>query len=522
MTLPIPSELLLAIFNFAVHTSCDPADQPDPPSLDMLMAMEEDPIASAPAASGPTSIHRVAEYLESQLQPGIIAHVTNPFTPLHISHVCKDWRDAAFSAPELWSSIYVTDGKPNTPHLLRLWLRNSRSQPLDIVFRDTPSGSDGYHSDYIGEMIQIAAEHSVRWRTFKVRLRRQKLSIMEMMRVLHGIVTPLLQTLAFSFNTFELGDTDFNDLWMSLIANAPKLQELQIWSANYSQHFLAAIHFGRLTCITLIMVRFQDGDLFWNALRGCKVLRTLEISFDLGPGDSPWAFPQPPLSSAVVSIPSLRQLRLIGGSHLCLPLLGLDLPSLSSLTVLTNHTERYMRRLTTDVYMALEYFLTRCRCQLLSFKIRDERESGFEMRVSPILRHCALRDLVELTLGSPVGKKTLELLVRSPTNHGLLQGLKRIDLQALAAGGEIPVALVTEMAASRSCDSRPAVNLASLTVGFLSRTQLIHEMRTWNAHVAEKGNMELEKVFYLATNVERTRTLKDEFLYRDFSMIQGW
>ncbi|KAF6754940.1 hypothetical protein DFP72DRAFT_847915 [Ephemerocybe angulata] len=344
MTLPIPSELLLAIFNFAVHTSCDPADQPDPQSLDsdMLMTMEQDPIASAPATSGPT------------------------------------------------------DGRAGAPKVLRLWLQNSRSQPLDIVFRDTPNGSSG---DTIVEMIKMAAEHSMRWKTFKVRLRRQKLSINEVMKVLHGIVTPLLQTLAFSFNTIELGDTQFDDLWMSLIANAPKLQELQMWSANYSKHFLAAIPFGRLTCITLIMVRFQDGDLVWNALRSCKVLRTLAISFGFGPGDSPWAFTQPPSSSAVVSIPSLRQLRLIGGSDLCLLLLGLHLPSLSSLTVHTNHTERYMRRLTTDVYMALEDFLTRSRCQLNSFKIRDERESGFEMRVSPILRHSALRDLVELRLG---------------------------------------------------------------------------------------------------------------------------
>ncbi|KAF5335412.1 hypothetical protein D9611_011695 [Ephemerocybe angulata] len=189
----------------------------------------------------------------------------------------------------------------------------------------------------------------------------------------------------------------------------------------------------------------------------------------------------------------------------------------------TNHVERYVRRPITDVYMALEDFLARSRCQLFSFKIRDEREGAkFERRVSPILRHCALRDLVELSLGSPVGKKTLELLVRSPTNDSLLQGLKRIDIQALALGEKVPVASVTEMAASRSCDSRPAFNLAFLTVGFLSRTKLIHEMKTWNVRLAEKGNLELEKVFYLATNAECTRRLKGEFLYRDFSMIQGW
>ncbi|KAF6754936.1 hypothetical protein DFP72DRAFT_898082 [Ephemerocybe angulata] len=522
MTLPFPPELLLAIFNVAVHTSYDSADQLDPPSLDMLMAMEEDPTPSTPAPSGPTGIHKDVEYPESQLQPGIIAHVTNPFTPLHLSHVCKDWRDAAFSAPELWSSIYVADGRPNTYRLLRLWLQNSGSQPLDIVFRETLNGSSG---DTIVELIQMAAEHSVRWRTFKVRLRRQKLSIKEVAKVLHGIVTPLLQTLAFSFNTIELGDTQFDDLWMSLITNAPKLQELQMWSATYSKNFLAAIPFDRLTCIALIMVRFQGEDLFWKALRGCKVLRTLSISFGLGPAtESRWYTTQPS-SPAVVSIPSLRHFNLVGGSDLCLLLLGLHLPSLNSLTMHTNHVERYVRRPITDVYIALEDFLTRSRCQLLSFKIRDEREGAkFERRVSPILRHSALRDLVELTLGSPVGKKTLEYLVGSPTNDGLLQGLKRIDLQALALGEEIPVASVTEMAASRSCDSRLAVNLVFLTVGFLSRTQLILEMRAWNDYIAEEGNLtrNVEKVFYYASGAERTRRLKGEFLCRDFSMIQGW
>ncbi|KAF5335392.1 hypothetical protein D9611_011700 [Ephemerocybe angulata] len=499
MSMPVPLELLLTIFDFAVHTS------------------------SLPATGGPTGkVHKDTEYPESQLQPGIIAHTTNPFTPLHISHVCKDWRNAAFSAPELWSSIYVADGSPSTPKLLLLWLQNSRSRPLDIIFRDTPHGSSGYDSGgTIVEMIQMAAEHSVRWRTFKVKLRRQELPMKEVNKALHGIGTPLLQTLAFSFNPADFGYTRPDDLWISLIANAPKLQELQMWSTRYPEHFLAAIPFDRLTCITLIMVRFQDGDLFWKALRGCKVLRTLAVSFGLRPEH----ITQTLLSLPVVSIPSLRHLNLIGGTALCLLLLRLHAPSLSSLTIHTNLPDQYVGRPTTDVYMALEDFLTRSGCQLLSFKIRDDIEGPrSERRLSPILRHCALRHLVDLTLGNPVGEDTLEMLVRSPKNDGLLQRLKRIDLQALAIGGkigEIPqVAYATEMAASRSGDSRPAVNLASLTVGFMLRTQLIHEIRTWDEQVAEKGNLELDKVFYFVDDTECTRRLKDEFLYRDFSMIQ--
>ncbi|KAF5335331.1 hypothetical protein D9611_011716 [Ephemerocybe angulata] len=245
MALPFPPELLLIIFNFAVHTSYDPADQPDSPSFDMSVAS-----ALADIWDGLTGIRKDTEYPESQLQPGVIAHTTNPFTPLHISHVCKDWRDIAFSASELWSSIYVADGMASAPHLLGLWLQNSRSQPLDMVFRDTPNGSSG---DTIVEMIQMAAEHSVRWRTFKVRLRRRRLPMEEVKKALHGIVTPLLQTLAFSFNPTELGGTQFDDLWTSLIANAPNLQELQMWSTKYSEDFVSSIPFDHLTCITLVM-----------------------------------------------------------------------------------------------------------------------------------------------------------------------------------------------------------------------------------------------------------------------------
>ncbi|KAF6754962.1 hypothetical protein DFP72DRAFT_1123572, partial [Ephemerocybe angulata] len=450
----------------------------------------------------------------------------NPFTPLDISHVCRDWRSIAFSAPELWSSIYVADGQPSTVHLLRLWLQNSGSRPLDLVFRDTPGVTSGdiSRSNTIVEMLKVAAAHSKRWRSFKVRLRRGRLWMKDVMEALSGIETPLLETLA-------LGP-QFSAVWIrALITGSPQLQELQMWSTmDRSKDFLLAVPFHRLTTITLTMVAFQRDSLFLNSLRRCEVLETLTISLNDG---SYWGALQPPSSSdAAVSIPSLRHFNLIGTSHICDLLQNLHLPSLISFSLHTRYydTQTNAGHLRNDVYMALEDLFTRSQCHLRSFKIRDEKEGGFEGRLLSILHHPALRDLGELRVGSIVGERALEWLgggdrtstPPSTHTHTPFQDLKHIHLEAFAVDPKILSAPVVAMIGLRIRGTGLVAKLRCLTVGFLSETQLIYETRAWNGLVADRGGLGVDKVFYFASNAERARRLRSEFLYRDFSLIQGW
>ncbi|KAF5335417.1 hypothetical protein D9611_011699 [Ephemerocybe angulata] len=514
----IPPELLLTIFELAVHTPFDPEVQP--PSLETSSSLDDliigKPPPSTEASIGTTSarIHIDANYPESQLESGIIAHETNPFTPLDISHVCRDWREIAFSSPELWSSIYVADGHLSTVHLLQLWLQNSGSRPLDLVFRET--NGDISQSNTIVEMLKVAAAHSRRWRSFKLRLRRGRLWMNKVMEALGGIETPLLETLAFNFSIdSNQGSPPFNDAWIPLITNSPQLQELQMWSSmDHSKDFLLAVPFHRLTTITLPMVSFQRDSLFLNSLRRCEVLETLTISLNLGHS-------YPSSSDATVSIPSLRHLNLIGSSPICNLLLNLHLPSLISLSLHTRYYDMQLnaRRLGNDVYMALEDFFTRSQCHLRSFKIRDE-EVDFEGRLLSLLHHPGLRGLGELRVGSTVGERTLEWLGGGdPTSTPPFQDLKHIHLEAFAADPKILSATVVAMTGSRI---RGNGLLRSLTVGFLSETQLIYETRAWNGLVADRGGLGVDKVFYFASNAERARRLRGEFLYRDFSLIQGW
>ncbi|KAF6754939.1 hypothetical protein DFP72DRAFT_355165 [Ephemerocybe angulata] len=520
MTPFIPSELLLTIFDLAVHTPFDPEVQ----SLETISSLDDPiigkPIPSTVASIGTTTarIHIDANYPESQLGSGIIAHETNPFTPLDISHVCRDWREIAFSAPELWSSIYVADGHLSTVHLLQLWLQNSGSRPLDLVFRET--NGDISRSNTIVEMLKVAAAHSRRWRSFKLRLRRGRLWMNIVMEALGGIETPLLETLAFNFSIdSNQGSPPFNDAWIPLITNSPQLQELQMWSTmDRSKDFLLAVPFHRLTTITLTMVAFQRDSLFLNSLRRCEVLETLTISLNDG---SYWGALQPPSSSdAAVSIPSLRHLNLIG-KRLCDLLQNLHLPSLISLSLHTNYYDIHTtRRLGTDIYMALDDLFTRSQCHLRSFKIRDVEQNDFETRLLFLLHHPALRGIGELRVGSKVRERTLEWLGGGdPTSTPPFQDLKHIHLEAFAADPKILSATVVAMTGSRI---RGNGLLRSLTVGFLSETQLIYETRAWNGLVADRGGLGVDKVFYFASNAERARRLRGEFLYRDFSLIQGW
>ncbi|KAF6754935.1 hypothetical protein DFP72DRAFT_355161 [Ephemerocybe angulata] len=528
----IPSELLLTIFDLAVHTPFDPEVQPleSISSLDDLIIGE--PPSSTMASIGTTTvgIHTDANYPECHLESGIIAHETNPFTPLDISHVCKDWRKIAFSAPELWSSIYVADGHlSSTVHLLRLWLENSGSRPLDLVFRETPGAryryGDNSGSDATVEMLKVTAAHSRRWRSFKVRLRRGRLWMNKVMEELGGIETPLLETLAFSFHTISYHNgPQFHDAWIPLITGSPQLQELQMWSSiDRSKDVLLAVPFHRLTTITLYMVSFHRDSLFLNSLRRCEVLETLTISFDRN-----WGVLQPPSSSdAAISVPSLRHLNLLGplgGNPMCNLLQNLHLPSLISLWLHTRYwdLQNGERYLCTDVYMALEDLFTRSQCHLHSFKIRDEEEVGFEGRLLSILNHPGLRDLRELRVGSKVGERALEWLGGGDRTSTLpFQDLKHIHLEAFAADSKILSAPVVTMIGLRIRGTGLVAKLESLTVGFLSETQLIYETRAWNGLVAERGRLGVDTAFYFASNAERVRRLNSEFLYRDFSLIQG-
>lgn len=501
-------ELLLDIFDLAVHSFFDP-EQPSPSS-------------GQTGAETALAIFKDDSYPQSQLQPGIIAHETNPFTPIHLSHVCKDWREMTLAAPELWSSIYIANGSPGTVKLFRHWLHQAGSRPLELVFRDTGVTSNTESGrDAVVEMLKIAAAHSEQWKSFKVRLLDLCLPLDDVIEALRGIATPKLEAIALSFNMSAISRGDFTDAWIPLVTNSPNLKHLQMWSAmDYSEEFLAIVPFSRLTTITLPMVMFSRNSRFIESLRTCKVLENMSVSLE----DEPWGEAmdmvlQPPISGAdAISIPSLRHLNLVGNRQLTTLLTNFHLPSLQTLSIHTKY-ERYSGRTIADVYLALEDLLTRSECQIHSFTIRDEDESNFEPRLLSTLQHPAFRSLRELRIGGIVGEDTLKQLTAVPTDpdleghEPLIQRLRHIHIEALS------VVERTVFDATLRTMARPG---AKATVGFLSQAQLEYAVNAWDNHVAEESLRGAEKEFYFASNLERARRLRRGYLCHDFSMIQGW
>lgn len=97
-------------------------------------------------------------------------------TPLTISAVCRDWRQAAFSEPRLWNSIYLVAVPYKAKiqaELLRDWLSRSGSLPLTIEI--DCSGQDGlqWSADTSTEattLLLAIFPYSTRCTTFRTRL----------------------------------------------------------------------------------------------------------------------------------------------------------------------------------------------------------------------------------------------------------------------------------------------------------------------------------------------------------------
>ncbi|EJD32545.1 hypothetical protein AURDEDRAFT_189132, partial [Auricularia subglabra TFB-10046 SS5] len=82
------------------------------------------------------------------------------FGRLSILHVSRTWRTTAFSFPETWSVIRISQGDPSAHLFLNLVLLNTASYPVDFHF--TSSAMLGTSSE---DMSLVVAEHLERFRS---------------------------------------------------------------------------------------------------------------------------------------------------------------------------------------------------------------------------------------------------------------------------------------------------------------------------------------------------------------------
>ncbi|KAJ7113006.1 hypothetical protein C8R44DRAFT_984853 [Mycena epipterygia] len=85
-------------------------------------------------------------------------------SPTMLGHICRKWRNIAFSTPALWRALSVTMDQPSLSkqlHLLETWLKRSGSCPLSISLADdTDDGEVGLMD--INKFLQTIFVHRAR------------------------------------------------------------------------------------------------------------------------------------------------------------------------------------------------------------------------------------------------------------------------------------------------------------------------------------------------------------------------
>ncbi|TEB27761.1 hypothetical protein FA13DRAFT_1736227 [Coprinellus micaceus] len=416
----------------------------------------------------------------------------------------------AFGEANLWSTIYVTNGSPGFPDLLQLWLTNSGSRSLKLVFRDGPDyiERDG---DVVVAMLHLAAAHSHRWSTFKVRLRSLRLPGKGVYDALKNVETPNLIGLAYSFNwnpdVVLEGGSSFHDLFMEtckrLVKQSLRLREMQMWSTmDHDLDFLSAIPFPRLSVMTLPVVYILEHSRFLANLSHCACLRTLTISLA---GNQPQSSPH-----YALAIPSLRNLNVIGFStaHVNTFLRVFHLPSLQHLSVHTNSL------FLPGSPLALVEVLDHWQPTLLSLELRDEQSSRLDLFFSSWARHPAVQSLIYLRVGGLHSANIFPTLTLGSPGPSLMPQLQRIHAETVHLGYECGG--LTMMALSRS---NPWSGLRlSVEADFLLEEELVRETEFWD----KCGDDRLRKVDRRFRWIGAgERKLEREFMFQDFSMIQG-
>ncbi|TEB30172.1 hypothetical protein FA13DRAFT_1792639 [Coprinellus micaceus] len=535
----LPPELLLVIFDLAIHTSYDPCAYP----VRVIQSRQE--AYPDPKDDWRHTAQRIAwDDQYPDFPPGISGHPTNNLSPVHLSHVCQRWRKFAFEDADLWSTIYITNGAPGYTHLLQLWLENSGALPLDLVFRDgLASDRRAGDGDVVAEMLDVAAAYSERWRTFKIRLRRIQPPIEKVYQSLKHVEAPNLESLAFSFNpqvtsgaaSWLLNTAMFMHVWMNLIGESPRLHKMQLWSTvDYRPEVIETIPFERLTTLVLPMVWFARNSFFISALAKCENLQVLAVSLDTH--QDPTVFhPWPPLPpERIVSIPSLRRLQVASGNNEAVNkvLSVLDVLGLRDLSIHTNSGAA----VTEDGPEGLMVFdmVERSGCKLVSFEFRDEDETRFEDRLESYFNHDAFRGLRNLRVGGVVRKPLLELLTVGPVTEGKdgeptssvrLPNLRRLHLESLVLGPNPEHALTSMMLSRREPPPndghvRPSVaELEEVEVGFQVEGELESEMGYWDEEWSGALRKVGRKFDWVGTG---DKALDKELMLDDFSLIQGW
>ncbi|KAJ6486684.1 hypothetical protein C8R45DRAFT_995522 [Mycena sanguinolenta] len=166
-------------------------------------------------------------------------------SPTNLSHICRKWREIAWSTPALWRAIeWPMDAEEGTLEIIESWLSRSRSLPLSFAM-------DSIWDVVSNECLAALVLHRARWEYITLGASNE-LDVL----AIHGAM-PLLRG-------FELRVDDYRPS-VSLIPfhDVPRLRSLTLWDFRCPADFLP---WSQLTSLPLIFDPMESSVVLQHAV----------------------------------------------------------------------------------------------------------------------------------------------------------------------------------------------------------------------------------------------------------------
>ncbi|KAJ7495466.1 hypothetical protein FB451DRAFT_1077110, partial [Mycena latifolia] len=231
--------------------------------------------------------------------PSDSASLPSPATaPLLLNQICRQWRQIALNAPDLWRSLAFADD--SSVELLKIWLLRTGPRPLKCSFRSEDASR-------AGPMIETAMLHSHHWQDLSFGLPLASIPRLNVHQPL-----PMLRSLS-----LDIQQRDWNEVTPEtiVIQNAPMLREVHLSTTVFDLKFDIPWH--QLTTLTLPQYAALPRCLAW--LGQCSRLVHLVVGSE---GSAP--------INISVTLTQLESLTCNMGFQ---PMLHMTLPRLQRLTI---------------------------------------------------------------------------------------------------------------------------------------------------------------------------------------------
>lgn len=279
-----------------------------------------------------------------------------PF-PIVVSHVCRHWRNIAFSTPSLWTTIVVPSEARPPYEFESTLLERSKSLPVDIYINCEPDDDDDSDSDIgppsdadLESLFSILVPHIHRWRTMEVAVAEYRNMYVFLSAVSDPSIPPASQLKTLELYHHEEME-EFDNFGFPCMSkhftlfggSAPLLVKVVLWGVHvdWNQPWIASS-----SNLTDLELAFHPEDVrpswtqFVTILRGAFALEKLSLRQSGPSGEPPEWFIEPtPGGPADINAPIqlLRVTDLILAFHSQARAIGLlrklYLPAIKSLTL---------------------------------------------------------------------------------------------------------------------------------------------------------------------------------------------